>query len=104
MTKEKLVFVRHGNPGLFLFSVPLDLELFAGDRVICNTRRGKAHGMCVCDSFYTEAGREIRQSAGVNADMVLQTVIGFDGGQPPRADQYIAVPNDVDLMFDELFL
>lgn len=103
MAKEKLVFVRHGNPGLFLFNVPLDLELFAGDRVICDTRRGRAHGMCVCDSFYTEAGREIREASGVPADMVLKSVIGFDGGQPPRVGEPVIVPDDVDIMFDELF-
>lgn len=102
MAKEKLVFVRHGNPGLFLFNVPLDLELFAGDNVICDTRHGKAHGICVCDSFYTEFGREIRQAAGVGAEATLKSVIGFSGGQPPRANEPAVVPDEVDVPFDEL--
>lgn len=103
MAKEKLVFVRHGNPGLFLFNVPLHLDLFAGDRVICSTKRGQARGMCVCDSFYTETGREIRQAAGVSPDAVLKTVINFDGGQPSRVGETVIVPDEVDITFDELF-
>lgn len=102
MAKEKLVFVRHGNPGLFLFNVPLDLDLFAGDNVICHTRFGQAHGICVCDSFYTEFGREIRQAAGVGAEATLKSVIGFSGGQPPRANEPAVVPDAVDMPFDEV--
>ena len=102
MVKEKLVFVRHENPGLFLFSVPPDLELFAGDNVICDTRHGKAHGICVCDNFYTESGREIRQAAGVGAEMVLKSVIGFSGGQHSRVNELTVVPDEVDVSFDEL--
>lgn len=102
MAKEKLVFVRHGNPGLFLFKVPLDLELFAGDTIVCNTRYGQAHGICVCDSFYTEFGCEIRQAAGVGAEAELKSVIGFSGGQPPRINEPVVIPDEVDTPFDEL--
>ena len=102
MAKEKLVFVRHGNPGLFLFNVPLDLDLFAGDNVVCHTRFGQAHGVCVCDSFYTEFGREIRQAAGVGAEATLKSVIGFSGGQPPRANEPAVVPDEVDVPFNEV--
>lgn len=102
MAKEKLVFVRHENPGLFLFKVPLDLDLFAGDIVVCNTRHGNAHGICVCDSFYTEFGREIRWAAGVDAETALKSVISYFGGQPPRVNEPVVVPNEVAIPFDEL--
>lgn len=102
MEKEKLVFVRHGNPGLYLFKVPLDLDLFAGDNVICDTKFGRACGICVCDSFYTEFGREIRQAAGVGAEAELKQVIEFYGGQPPRVSEPVVVPDEIGLPFNEL--
>lgn len=104
MAKEKLVFVWHGNPGLFLFNVPLDLELFAGDNVICDTMHGKAHGICVCDSFFTEFGREIRQAAGVSAETTLKSVIGFSAGQPPRVNEPAVAPDEVDVPFNGVLL
>ena len=102
MAKEKLVFVRHSYPGLFLFNVPIDLDLFAGDNVVCDTRYGKAHGVCVCDSFYTEFGDIIRVAAGVDDETTMKSVIGFSNGQPPRVNELAVVPDEVDVPFDEL--
>lgn len=103
MAKEKLVFVRHPNPGLYLFAVPFDMELFAGDRVICNTRKRQERGVCACDSFTTEEGELIRELSGVATTTVLQYVLKFEDGYTQSPREIIQPPENLDVEFDELF-
>lgn len=98
---DKLVFIKHTASGLYLFRVPSHLELFAGDDVICDTRRGRVPGMCVCDSFVTEKGNAILSAAGVDRSM-LREVVGFVGGSPPLRKSDAAVPENIEMPFDEL--
>ena len=103
MTKEKLVFVRHKNPGFYLFSVPFDLDLFAGDRVYCETRRGIARSICVCDSFETELGHEIRKAAGITGNSSLRCIIRLPDEKTTGVRGLSLPPNEVDITFDDLF-
>lgn len=53
---RKFVIVKHmENSGKYLFFVPMNQELFAGDAVICDTSRGKDQlGTCCCDAFMAD--------------------------------------------------
>ena len=61
---DKFVLVKHSASGFYLFRVPSHLELFAGDNVICDTRRGRVPGMCIRDSFVEEQPYSIRSFYG----------------------------------------
>lgn len=98
MREEKLVYVRHANAGLFLFAVPDDLNLKAGDEVVCDTKFGQAEGRCACDSFVTNEGRFVRQAAGVCESTVLKTVLRLKATPEEEA----AIPG-VFISIDEFF-
>lgn len=98
---DKFVFIKHTGAGLYIFRVPSHLELFAGDNVVCDTRRGQIQGLCMCDSFTTENGDKILEAMGVGRTM-LRDVTGFVGGVIPRIfDEKI--PDKVDMPFEDLF-
>ena len=101
MEREKLVFIKHSGSGLFLFCVPSELDLFAGDRVVCDTKYGHVSGMCICDSFYTYAGGEIRKAAGVPFNAILKSVIKFDGRFPQNSEAIINA--EINLKIDDIF-
>ena len=98
---DKFVFVKHSASGFYLFRVPSHLELFAGDNVICDTRRGRVPGMCICDSFVTEKGEDILHAAAVDRSM-LRDVAGFVGGTPPPRVSDATIPENVEMPIDEL--
>ena len=98
---DKFVFIKHSLPGFYLFAVPKELELFAGDNVLCDTRHGQAHGVCICDSFTTEKGEIILNAAGVTRDR-LRSIIGFVDGVVPRRHSEATIPEDINLPIDEL--
>ena len=53
---KNFVIVKHfeGN-GKFLFYVPYEVSLLAGDRVVCDTSRGADQlGVCCCHSFLAD--------------------------------------------------
>lgn len=54
--KNNFVIVKHfDDSGKYLFKVPKGVYLSAGDRVICDTVRGKDQaGVCCCDVFRAE--------------------------------------------------
>ena len=50
---KNFVIVKHlADSGKFLFYVPKDISLTAGDKIVCDTNRGNDQlGVCACDSF-----------------------------------------------------
>lgn len=56
MQMKKFVIVKHiQGGGKYLFYVPKDVTLEAGDKVVCDTSRGADQlGVCCCDSFVAE--------------------------------------------------
>lgn len=56
MQPKKFVIVKHiQDSGKFLFYVPKDVTLKAGNKVVCDTSRGTDQlGVCCCDSFLAE--------------------------------------------------
>ena len=52
---RKFVIVKHNNGGKFLFYVPENEYLSAGDQVVCDTKHNpREPGVCCCDSFLAE--------------------------------------------------
>jgi len=53
---KKFVIVKHmQDSGKFLFYVPKNVQLEAGEKVICDTSRGSDQlGVCCCDSFLAD--------------------------------------------------
>lgn len=99
---DKFVLIKHTGTSLYLFRVPSHLELFAGDHVICDTRRGRMEGMCMCDSFITEKGDMILDNMGIKRTM-LRDVVDFVDGIIPSRFSDAEIPDDVELPFEELF-
>lgn len=56
MKLKKFVIVKHiQDNGKYLFYVPKDVTLKAGNKVVCDTSRGTDQlGVCCCDSFVAE--------------------------------------------------
>ena len=56
MKLKKFVIVKHiQDNGKYLFYVPKDVTLEAGNKVVCDTSRGTDQlGICCCDSFVAE--------------------------------------------------
>ena len=56
MKLKKFVIVKHVmDSGKFLFYVPKDVVLEAGNKVVCDTSRGTDQlGVCCCDSFVAD--------------------------------------------------
>lgn len=74
-----IVIVKHENCGQkFLFQVPQDRFLRAGDLVRVRTRKGLSLASCLCDSFEVdESGQEVSaicMAFGTTAP--LQPVVG----------------------------
>lgn len=97
--EEKLVYVRHEAPGLFLFSVPDDIDLKAGDEVVCETRFGQADGRCACDSFVTNEGEFVRRASGVSESTVLKNVLRLKYS----AEEEAVIPDTPPITIDEFF-
>jgi len=72
-----VVLVAHPNAsGKFMFKVPEDVKLRAGDLVLCNTKRdGKAIGLCLTDSFIPDDPEKIASLWGSNVKG-MRPVIG----------------------------
>ena len=53
---KNLVIIKHlQDGGKYLFKVPKEVNLHAGDKIVCNTARGTDQlGICCCDSFYAD--------------------------------------------------
>ena len=55
MLKMNIVIVKHENCGAkYVFLVPEDKTLKAGDLVRVNTKRGEILATCLCDSFVVD--------------------------------------------------
>ena len=57
MQLTKFVIVKHiQDNGKYLFKVPKNVTLEAGDKIVCDTSRGNDQlGICCCDSFLADA-------------------------------------------------
>ena len=73
---ERIVIIRHAENGKYLFRVPQDKHLKAGDMVLCQTRRGIVPGMCCCDSFDTDKEETIKKAFGLSENVALAPIIG----------------------------
>ena len=53
---KNFVIIKHlQDSGKFLFRVPKDVILDAGDQIVCDTVRGKDQlGVCCCNSFFAD--------------------------------------------------
>lgn len=53
---KNFVIVKHmEDNGKYLFFVPKKISLEVGDKVVCDTKRGKDKlGVCCCDSFMAD--------------------------------------------------
>lgn len=53
---KNFVIVKHlQDSGKYLFQVPKKIALEAGDKVVCDTSRGKDQlGVCCCDTFLAD--------------------------------------------------
>lgn len=52
MLKNFVIIMHFENSGKYLFRVPKKIDLEAGEKVVCDTRRGSDQlGVCCCDSF-----------------------------------------------------
>lgn len=53
---KNFVIVKHmSDSGKYLFYVPKKISLEAGDKIVCETARGKDQlGVCCCDSFMAD--------------------------------------------------
>lgn len=68
-----MVIVQQGG-GKYLFAVPDGYKLYAGDRVLCKTKRGNTPGLCICDSFVTNKEEEIGKA--MSSNFPLAPIIG----------------------------
>ena len=50
----RLAIISHDGIRRYLFSVPSNISLKEGDRVVCKTRYGESDGICTYDSFDAE--------------------------------------------------
>ena len=80
----KVVIIKHENSGqMYLFKVPQDYDLFAGELVLVETKnKGNQLGRCLCDSFKMpknqDAKKEIFKAFGISSDP-CSSVIGVYG-------------------------
>lgn len=56
MKLSKFVIIKHiQDNGKYLFKVPKNVHLSAGDKIVCETCRGSDQlGVCCCDSFVAD--------------------------------------------------
>lgn len=71
-----IVICAHPNSsGRFLFRVPEDVKLRAGDLVLCDTRRDhSAIAMCLTDSFKPSEPEKIAAIWGSNVDSMRPVI------------------------------
>lgn len=68
MLKMNVVIVKHENCGAkYVFLVPEDKTLKAGDLVRVNTKRGETLATCLCDSFTVNATDKEKMKSIFNA-------------------------------------
>lgn len=68
MLKINVVIVKHENCGAkYVFLVPDDKILRAGDLVRVNTKRGDALATCLCDSFVVDTANKEKMQNIFNA-------------------------------------
>lgn len=101
---DKFVIVKHKtiNSRCYLFRVPDDIELLAGDVVVCDNL-GKAEATCVCDSFFTTHGDEvIRMMNASRARLKSVTAVRTELSrsefiQPHQSNSGVAEPAGISL-------
>jgi len=75
---RNLVFVKHENQDKqFLFEVPLDAQLYKGDKVFCNTRYGRSLGICETESFLVDDRVASYIIGAVGAYEPLKQILGY---------------------------
>lgn len=73
-----LVFIKHENGNnKFLFKVPMNITLKAGEKVFAITIIGEKLGTCISDSFIVGEHETACIMAGTGAYYPLKEVIGF---------------------------
>ena len=74
----KVVIIKHENCGQkYIFEVPQERALKAGDLVLVQTKKGKTLGTCVCDSFPVESESVLSAiSQAFGTDKPKSSVIG----------------------------
>jgi hypothetical protein len=78
MKYYNLVFISHSDKEKnYLFRVPLDIRLKAGEKVFTDTAQGEAMGDCVTDSFIVDKYIAEQIIVGAGAYEPLKYVIGW---------------------------
>lgn len=72
-----VAIITHNGYDKFLFSVPDEVQLKKGEKVLCQTKKGEAHGECVFDSFEVEGTALVAITAVMGAKLPLKPVIGL---------------------------
>lgn len=84
VVRMKVVIIKHENSGqMYLFKVPQDYALFAGELVLVETKnKGHQLGRCLCDSFEMpknqDAKNEIFKAFRISSEP-CSSVIGVYG-------------------------
>lgn len=93
MNYKNLVFIKHENRfKTFLFQVPIDISLKAGEKVFVNTIKGEAIGDCVTDSFIVDEYTANQIITGTGAYEALKEVVGFAKEQSGYKCIYFGIP------------
>jgi len=75
---RNLVFIKHERSNRqYLFEVPLDVRLFKGDKVFCDTIRGRSVGICETESFLVDDRVASYIIGAVGAYEPLKPVVGY---------------------------
>ena len=93
---RNLVFIKHERSNRqYLFEVPLDVRLFKGDKVFCDTIRGRSVGICETESFLVDDRVASYIIGAVGAHDPLKQVIGY----AEESKDYKLRPFDFDTPF-----